>query len=274
MTKQKHHEFTNIDSQKPLTTREETFCYEYIKLKDATKAAIAAGFSHRSAAVTGHRLVHSKPNTRRFIQTLLSRYFERLNLTAFDLIQNIVHIALTSASELMYIENGRVRFKDTASLTPEALALYAGAKERINERGDISVEIKTHDQMAAKKLLLDYLKLMKDSRGPIHPPHIEQINAIEAIQAGKKTVIEAALDLDRRGVPLPDTVKILLNKQAIQEEEDDTTGMVIPTPEEMEERRRRKLAEIEDQKETFLPKRQEEIRMLKKETGDRIGRWE
>ncbi len=259
--------YQNIAETKPLTQKEQKFVYAYLKTQNGTQAAITAGYSKRSASVTANRLINDKPNTKKAIVTLLSRFFDRLEFDAFDVLKRIGHIAMCNADELTAIINGRVIIPDTKSLSDDAKALFAGAKERVNERGDITVEIRQHDQMAALKLLCQYYGILDKARGAKQEPLIEQKKAIQAVLDGSKTPIDAALELELQGIPLPETLRILVSKSAETEDNPDDGEMIIPTPEEMDRRRKERLKEIEGQRSSFLPKRQEEVREMKSEMG-------
>jgi phage terminase small subunit len=262
-----------IDENKPLTPLEEAFVSEYIKCRIGQKAAIRAGFSPKTARTKANYLIHKKPNTKKAIREKLSRYFERLEYEAFEIIQKISRIAMAKASDLTPIKGGRVLIPDTDTLSEEANALYAGAEEHINERGDICVSVKMHNQLDALKTMLKYFGLL-DKTGQAKRDTLDETKqAIRAIRSGTWTVLEAACYLEEEGVPLPDTIRILLSKYADQEEDQNDSDMVIPSPEEMEKRRNERLKEIEGQKESFLPKRQQEVRELKEELGDKNRAW-
>lgn len=265
--KPKAKQYSNISPDKPLAPRERAFALEYIKTKNGAQAAINAGYSPRTAKDTAWKLINLKPNTKAFIANALSRMFERLDFCAFDVLKRIGHIAMCDPDKLTPIENGRVKVINSSQFPEDAKALFAGAKERINERGDVVVEVKQHDQMAALKLLCQYYGILDKARGAKQDPLIEQKEALQSIRDGKKTVLEAALDLEIQGIPLPETLRILISKYAEADDDPDDGESVIPTPEEMDLRRKKRLKEIEVQKKEFLPKRQGEVREMKSEMG-------
>jgi phage terminase small subunit len=263
-----------IDENKPLTPLEEAFVTEYIKCRIGQKAAILAGFSPKTARTKANYLIHKKPNTRKAINERLSRYFERLEYEAFEIIQKISRIAMANAAELTPIKGGRVLIPDTDTLSEEAKALFAGAEEHINEKGDITVKVNMHNQLAANQTMLKYFGLLDKTGGAKRETLDEAKKAIQAVRSGTWTVLEAACYLEEEGVPLPETIRILLSKYAEQEQNPDDSDVVIPTPEEMEKRRKERLKEIEGQKESFLPKRQQEVRDLKEELGKQNKSWD
>jgi len=268
--KQKIHKrkpYSTISVDKPLNAKERILCLEYIKTKNATQAAITAGYSPRNARNTAWRIINEKPNTKAFIENALSRAFDRLDFDSFDVLQRIGFIAMCDPDKLTPIRGGRVIIPETDTLSKDVKALFAGAQERVNERGDITVEVKQHDQMAALKLLCQYYGILDKARGAKQAPLIEQKQAIQSVLDGSKTPIDAALELELQGIPLPETLRILVSKIADTDDDLNDGESVIPTPEEMDQRRKARLEEIEDQKENFLPKRQEEVRDMKESLG-------
>ena len=259
--------YSTVTAKTPLTAKEEIFTREYILLRDAKQAAIKAGYSPRSAAVTGHRLVHKKPNVKAAIGRLLSEIISGLDFDAHDVLQRLGHIALTNHSGLIQVVDGDVKITPTDELTTMELALYAGAVQKINEKGRKTIEIKTQDQMAALRLLCQYFGVLDRARQSPYSPRDEQVEAIRAVRSGFKTVDEVCLDLEEIGVPIPYVLDKMLSRQQFEEEDEGDGPSVMPTAEEMAERRKQKLAEIAKQKTNFVPARQAEVRELKEQLG-------
>lgn len=63
------------DKQEAMTGKQELFCYEYLIDFNATKAAIRAGYSEKSAYSQGHDLL-KKPEIKKLIKTFS---FENIN---------------------------------------------------------------------------------------------------------------------------------------------------------------------------------------------------
>lgn len=256
--------YKNISEDKPLTVRERKFCELYIKGVNATQAYIQAGFSAKNAAMYSHDLIHNKPNTRKYISEKLNRHFERLEFDAFDVLKKLGDIAMCPVDELVPIEEGFPVVKNTDDLSERARNLYAGASVSFSQTGDKVVNVSAHNQLEALKLLCKYYGILDSTRRAPAEPITEQKEAIRAVREGEKTVVEACLDLEYKGVPIPETLKILLSKNA--EQEDDSEGDIdLPTPEEMDKKMQERMKEIEGQRETFVPKRQEEVRQIKAE---------
>jgi phage terminase small subunit len=66
-----------------LTTKQEQFCLEYLKDFNATQAAIRAGYSPKTAVVTGHENLR-KPDIKKKIDQLMSELVEDKNKIIID----------------------------------------------------------------------------------------------------------------------------------------------------------------------------------------------
>jgi phage terminase small subunit len=266
----KRDRYTHIDPDKSLTLMQKKFVAEYVKTGKPQQSAIAAGYSPKTANQQAYNMIYEVPNTCKAIKTRLNRFFKRLDIDAFDVIQKVAHIAMTDAQEVIPIENGRVRIKNTDELSKPAQALYAGAEERINERGDVTVKVKLNDQAAALQTLIKYFGIIKKGEQETQNTLFQQqIDAIQAVQDGSMTVMDACLELEKTGFAIPDTLRILLNKYVPEEKEDEGDSLQLPTPEEMDQRMADRLAEIDEQKKVFVPKRQEDVRQIKDELSDK-----
>lgn len=79
-----------------LTTNQRRFVEEYCKDFNATRAAIAAGYSEKTASVTGHENLR-KPN----IAKAISERLDQLSLTAEELTKKTADIARGNLAEYM-----------------------------------------------------------------------------------------------------------------------------------------------------------------------------
>jgi phage terminase small subunit len=244
------------------------FVYELMKdPSNATQAAVRAGVPIKSARVWASDAINSKPNTKKMIQAVLGDQIQGLRVEAEDVLKRIAHVAMTDVTEVVNWVDNQVILNDSDNLSEGARALVSEVTEQLNADGGRTLKVKTRDSLGAMKLLCQYFGVLEKSAQAKRRPHMEQIEAVKAVRDGTKTPIEAALDLEAMGVPIPETIRIMMTKWEEPEEEDFTGD--IPTAEEMWERRKAKLAEIEAQKEEFLPERQAEVRALKADLGDK-----
>jgi len=77
---------------KPLNPKQQIFVAEYIKSKNATQAAIAAGYSKKNARFNGSQLL-TNPNIRAAVDAGISRQAKRIEISADRVLQRIAEIA-------------------------------------------------------------------------------------------------------------------------------------------------------------------------------------
>ena len=108
-----------------LTPRETRFCQEYILDYNATKAAIRAGYSEKSAGANAWKILR-RPGIRRCIAALQQEQKERLCLNGdriilelFDLLKKCkepVPVRVWSRTEKRYVETGEYKFDSKGAL--------------------------------------------------------------------------------------------------------------------------------------------------------------
>lgn len=149
-------------------------------------------------------------------------------------------------------------FKETMVDAREARfdAVEGALHQRAVKAGDVTALI-----FLAKTLL--------KHRGYIegHKTHVvdtgpELAAVIDLLAAGELTVEAAALRLTKAGIPLPRTLEIMLAREKPSEEDNYPEGL---TAEEFERKAMEAMAEIEHQREHFLPTRQAEVAAMKEE---------
>jgi phage terminase small subunit len=74
-----------------LTEKQKLFCKEYIKDLNASRAAIAAGYSKKTATVTASENL-TKPNINKFINELRKDREERVQIDADWVLRQAVHV--------------------------------------------------------------------------------------------------------------------------------------------------------------------------------------
>jgi len=76
-----------------LTAKQKVFCEEYLKDLDATKAAIRAGYSSKTASEMGYENLR-KPHLQEYIQDHKNKRSERTRITADKVLKELEAIAL------------------------------------------------------------------------------------------------------------------------------------------------------------------------------------
>ena len=192
-----------------LSNRQTSFVAEYSVDKNATQAAVRAGYSPRGADVQGGRLL-KKPEVARAIGAAIAEQSARTGITADWVLRRLFEIAGADPNELIQHRRvacracypdvvdgpalnslceprrdcrqcrgegvGHVHVSDTTKLSPSAAALYAGVKTTKD-----GIEIKMHDQMAALEKLGRHLGLFdpKNAVGTTDNPFRMLIDSVQ-----------------------------------------------------------------------------------------------
>jgi len=145
-----------------LTEKQELFCLEYAKDFNATRSAIAAGYSKKTAMTIGGENLR-KPQIRKRLTQLTKRYFDNAAIDVEMIIQHLGNMAAFDLSE-MYTENGHL--KNIHNMPEHIRRIIQGVKTTRTEVGDAIFttveEIKTPDRLKATELLGRYLKMFTD----------------------------------------------------------------------------------------------------------------
>src|SRR6056297_3769880 len=92
-----------------LTWKRDAFCSEYLKDRNATQAAIRAGYSEKTAKEQGYRLltnVHVKAR----INELMRERAQRLEIETTDVLQRLWEKATADVNDLVRIERRCCRY--------------------------------------------------------------------------------------------------------------------------------------------------------------------
>lgn len=149
-----------------LTPQMEEFCRQYILHLNATKAAIAAGYSAASATqIASRHLVN--PAVQEFIQRLMNERSKRTEITADAVLQKIWEIADVDLAEA-YSESGSLLpIHEIPESIRRAIAgvkvfdEFEGSGQDRMKIGE-TVEVKFNDKIKALELLGRHLKLFTD----------------------------------------------------------------------------------------------------------------
>jgi phage terminase small subunit len=109
---------TNEGELKKLTAKEERFCQEYVLWLNATKAAINAGYSEKTAYSAGCRLLKNvKVQTK--IKSLQDKLSETAEISALRVLKEHEKIAFSNFGQL---RDGWITLKEFESLTDDQKA--------------------------------------------------------------------------------------------------------------------------------------------------------
>jgi phage terminase small subunit len=150
-----------------LTKKQEFFIAEYLVDLNATRAAVAAGYAKRGAAVTGSRLLRNAKVAQR-IAPKHGQRLEKLEISADRVVAEIGRIAFFDPRKL-FNEDGSPRDikdldDDTASAVAglEVVELFDGSEGDQKHVTGLMKKIKLADKLKALELAGRYLKLFTD----------------------------------------------------------------------------------------------------------------
>ncbi|KAA6300978.1 MAG: hypothetical protein EZS26_002870 [Candidatus Ordinivivax streblomastigis] len=130
----------NFDEQ-ALTPRQERFCYEYLLHLNATKAAINAKYSEKTARKTGSRLLKND-NVRERINYLKNNLAEIAGISVLRILKEHEKMAFCEIGQL---RNGWMNLKKFEKLTPEQRATIQEVITRKTKHGK-EVKIKIYNK--------------------------------------------------------------------------------------------------------------------------------
>jgi phage terminase small subunit len=173
-----------------LTEKQRLFCLYYVKLRNATQAAINAGYAKDGAHVEGHRALQNA-KVRAELRRIKGNLAGELFLDAMDVLEMYMKIAFADVGE--YVEFGQRDVQAMGAFGPiyekkEAVNVETGEKAEVKfpvmkrisyvdfkESGEVDtsliaevkqgregVSIKLHDKMKALEKLEKYLDILPD----------------------------------------------------------------------------------------------------------------
>ncbi len=135
-----------------LTEKQKRFCEEYLIDLNATKAAIRAGYSSKTAYRIGAELLQ-KTSVSEYLNKLREQQSKRTEITADMVLKELAAIAFSDRTELAKIDSdGVVVFTPTDQLSSEIKKAIAGIKE-----GKFGTEVSSYDKVRALELLGKHL---------------------------------------------------------------------------------------------------------------------
>lgn len=140
-----------------LTAKQRKFCDEYLVDRNATQAAIRAGYSKPTAHSIGSENL-TKHEVRRHLHLLLDKDSISVKARQNAVIDELTAIAMSKITDVLIFENGRLSIKDIQSW-PEGA--HRGVESvRIAKSGE--AVIKMHPKVPALKALGEHFGLYSD----------------------------------------------------------------------------------------------------------------
>ncbi len=171
-----------------LTSKQLRFVQEYLIDLNARQAAIRAGYSEKTAAAQGSRLL-TNADIQAEINIRQGKIAEKLDISAERVLQEMARLAFSDIG-ILFAENGSLR--QLTDLTPEERAMI-GSIEVVSrkvpgtEPAEIEYvhKIKSWDKPAALQMLGRHLALFKDK---MEVEHSGQIDLIDRLTRARERV--------------------------------------------------------------------------------------
>ncbi len=141
------------EKKRSLNEKQETFCMEYIKDLNATKAAIRAGYTKNVARNTGPRLLKS-PAIVEKIQELMEERAKRTKIDSDRVLKELATIAFVNIADIINVSTGEV----SPTVDMEKMRAVASIKVKTGATGE-EHEIKLVDKLKALEMLCRHLGL-------------------------------------------------------------------------------------------------------------------
>ncbi|MBK8199220.1 MAG: terminase small subunit [Acidobacteria bacterium] len=142
------------EPRKRLNPKHRLFVRQYIRHRNASKAAVLAGYSEKTAGSIGNELLN-KPEIEEAIEIGLARLAEKIDVDAERVIQEYAKIAFARPDDVIRWEDGKLVLTDIDDLDDDTLASIAEVTRTVS--GEIRV--KFHDKAKALEALARHLDL-------------------------------------------------------------------------------------------------------------------
>ena len=146
-----------------LTPKQRKFVAEYLVDLNATRAAIRAGYSEKTADRIGPELL-GKTCVREAVEAAQKRREKRTEITQDRVLNELARVAFGNSRAVMSWGPGGLVLRNSDELTEDEAALVSEVRETTTKDGG-SMALKTHDKMKALELLGMFDKKQEDQSG-------------------------------------------------------------------------------------------------------------
>lgn len=153
--------FEYVDEEDGLTDRQRNFCYCYYESFNATQAAIKAGYSEKTAAEQGCRLLKNV-KVKEFLEKLREVYRTEFLLTQERVMNRHVQIALSDMRDFI-TEDGKLRSNYDGTLVKKLTIRSSTYSDGEVKKEDRAVTIELEDRKPSLNLITKKLNLDPDT---------------------------------------------------------------------------------------------------------------
>lgn len=173
---------------KKLNARERLFIKHYLVLRNATQAAIKAGYSQKTAAVKASQLL-SKVNISEAIEAGIQGLEKKLDITAERIAEELAKIGFSDMRRIAKWGHNSVEFIPFDSLDDASAAAISEISESTTEYGQ-NLKVRLHDKTKALELLGKWRKMFTDKHehtGPDGKPLVTSfVELVKLAESHKK----------------------------------------------------------------------------------------
>ena len=159
-------------NHRELTPKQQRFIDEYLVDLNATRAAIEAGYSKRTAFVQGSRLLRNVEVTALIEQTQRA-LAERSEISQEMVVQELARIAFNDMTNVAEWGPEGVTVKASSELPEMVRRCIAEVTQTVTAAGGSTVRVKLHDKLAALQLLGKHLGMFDNRSQALSPGKIE-----------------------------------------------------------------------------------------------------
>lgn len=153
--------FEYVDEEDGLTDRQRNFCYCYYENFNATQAAIKAGYSEKTAAEQGCRLLKNV-KVKEFLEKLREVYRTEFLLTQERVMNRHVQIALSDMRDFI-TEDGKLRSNYDGTLVKKLTIRSSTYSDGEIAKEDRTVTLELEDRKPSLNLITKKLNLDPDT---------------------------------------------------------------------------------------------------------------
>ena len=146
-----------------LTDQQRLFVDKYLcaaKL-NATKAAIAAGYSRKSAHSQATALM-ANPRVKQYLRKRMDDRKRRLEVNQDKVVSELGALAFSRPSEFVELVNGRLTVKDLDDVPLELQGAIKSYEPVFGTMGRSGIKVKFTDRVAPLKLIMQHLGMLQD----------------------------------------------------------------------------------------------------------------
>lgn len=138
-----------------LSEQEETFCYHFYKSKNATQAALKAGYGSHYAYNAAYHILN-KPRIKEFLRAIQAGACEEIFVDTLDIIRMWAKIAFADMNDYVVVSGGGVMLKGSNQTDGQVITEVKEGKDGIT--------IKMADKMKALDRLSSYLRILPEDQ--------------------------------------------------------------------------------------------------------------